>query len=105
MECQFPQSGVPSHTQCQGSGLAALLGHLLARCYINGITSNQAVCHGLPFSIGMKVEDFRRFKPEEVSGMDCIVGKPTTAIEAPFAYTVQGTLHTYYMSCISNIIR
>ena len=70
-----------------------------------GSLLTKAVCHGLPFSIGVKVEDFGRFKPEEVSDTDRVVGKPTTAVEAPFAYTAQGALRAYYMSRINDIIR
>lgn len=65
----------------------------------------RAVCHGLPFSIGVKVEDFGRFKPEEVSDTDRLVGKPTSAVEAPFVYTAQGALRAYYMSRVNDIIR
>jgi len=65
----------------------------------------KAICHGLPFSIGIKVEDFGKFKPEEVSNTDRLVGKPMTTIEAPFTYTAQGVLRTYYMSRINNIIQ
>ena len=65
----------------------------------------KAICHGLPFSIGVKVEDFGRFKPEDVSDTDRLVGKPTSAIEMPFAYTAQGTLRAYYMSRVNDIIR
>ena len=65
----------------------------------------KAVSHGLPFSIGVKVEDFGRFKPEEVSDTDRLVGKPTSTVEAPFAYTAQGTLRAYYMSRVNDIIR
>jgi len=64
----------------------------------------KAVCHGLPITIGVKVEDFRRFKPEEVSDTDRLVGKPSSAIEAPFAYTAQGALRAYYMSHVNDII-
>jgi hypothetical protein len=64
-----------------------------------------ATSHGLPFSIGVKVEDFGQFKPEEVSDTDRLVGKPTSAVEAPFAYTAQGTLRAYYMSRVNDIIR
>jgi len=65
----------------------------------------KAICHGLPFSISIKVEDFGRFKPEEVSDTDCLVGKLMSAVEAPFAYTAQGALRAYYMSCINDIIQ
>ncbi|EDR10034.1 uncharacterized protein LACBIDRAFT_325588 [Laccaria bicolor S238N-H82] len=65
----------------------------------------KAVCHGLPFSIGVKVEDFGRFKPEDVSDTDRLVGKPSSAVEAPFAYTAQGALRAYYMSRVNDIIR
>jgi len=65
----------------------------------------KAVCHGLPFSVGVKVEDFGRFKPEDVSDTDRLVGKPTSAVEAPFAYMAQGVLQAYYMSRVNDIIR
>ncbi|KIJ91334.1 hypothetical protein K443DRAFT_14485 [Laccaria amethystina LaAM-08-1] len=65
----------------------------------------KAISHGLPFSIGVKVEDFGRFKPEEVSDTDRLVGKPTSAVEAPFVYTAQGALRAYYMSRVNDIIR
>jgi len=65
----------------------------------------KAVCHGLPFSVGIKVEDFGRFKPEDVSDTDRLVGKLTSAVEAPFAYTAQGALRAYYMSHVNDIIR
>ena len=66
---------------------------------------SKAICHGVLFSIGVKVEDFGRFKPEEVSDTDRLVGKPTSAVEAPFAYTAQGALRAYYMSRVNDIIR
>ena len=59
----------------------------------------KAVCHGLLISISIKVEDFGRFKPEEVSDTDHLVGKPSSTIEAPFTYTAQGALCAYYESC------
>ncbi|EDQ98716.1 uncharacterized protein LACBIDRAFT_296822, partial [Laccaria bicolor S238N-H82] len=65
----------------------------------------KAITHGIPFSIGVKVEDFGRFKPEEVSDTDRVVGKPTCMMEPPFAYTAPGALKAYYMSRINNIIR
>ena len=65
----------------------------------------KAICHGLSFSIGVKVEDFGRFKPEDMSDTDQLVGKPTSAIEAPFTYTAQGALHAYYLSRVNDIIR
>ena len=65
----------------------------------------KAICHGLPFSLGVKVENFGRFKPEEVSDTDRLVGKPTSTMEAPFAYTAQGALRAYYMSRVNDIIR
>ena len=57
----------------------------------------KAISHGIPFSIGIKVEDFGRLKPEEVSNTDHIVGKPTCIMEPPFAYTTPGALRAYYM--------
>jgi len=65
----------------------------------------KAISHGISFSIGIKVEDFGRFKPEEVSDMDCVVGKPTCILESPFTYTAPGALKAYYMSRVNNIIR
>jgi len=65
----------------------------------------KAVSQGLPFSIGVKVEDFSRFRPEDVSDTDHLVGKPMSAVEAPFAYTAQGALRAYYLSRVNNIIR
>ena len=65
----------------------------------------KAIRWGLPFKIGVKVEDFSRFKPEEVSDTDRLVGKPSSALEPPFAYTAQGALKAYYMSRINDIIR
>ncbi|EDQ98824.1 uncharacterized protein LACBIDRAFT_335621 [Laccaria bicolor S238N-H82] len=65
----------------------------------------KAVCHGLPLTIGVKVKDFGKFKPEEVSDIDRLVGKPSSTIEAPFAYTAQGALRAYYMSRVNDIIR
>ena len=56
----------------------------------------KAIRWGLPFKIGVKVEDFSRFKPEEVSDTDRLVGKPSSALEPPFAYTAQGALKAYY---------
>ena len=64
----------------------------------------KAICFGIPFAIGLKVEDFGRFKPEEVSDMDRLTGKPTSNTEPPFVYTAQGALKAYYMSCINNVI-
>ena len=65
----------------------------------------KAISRGIPFSIGVKVEDFGRFKPEEVSDTDRIVGKPTCVVEPPFAYTAPGALRAYYMSRVNDIIR
>ena len=65
----------------------------------------KAVRWGLPFKIGVKVEDFGRFKPEDVSDTDRLVGKPSLAVEPPFAYTAQGALKAYYMSRVNDIIR
>ena len=66
---------------------------------------SKAIARGIPFSIGVKVEDFGRFKPEEVSDMDCVVGKPTCVMESPFAYAAPGALRAYYMSQVNDIIR
>ena len=63
----------------------------------------KAIRWGLPFKVGVKVEDFRRFKPEDVSNTDRMVGKPSSAVEPPFAYTAQGTLKAYYMSHVNDI--
>lgn len=65
----------------------------------------KAIRWGLPFKIGVKVEDFCRFKPEDVSDTDRVVGKPSSAVEPPFAYTAQGALKAYYMSRVNDIIR
>ena len=65
----------------------------------------KAVRWGLPFKIGVKVEDFARFRPEDVSDTDRLVGKPSSAVEPPFAYTAQGALKAYYMSHVNDIIR
>jgi len=59
---------------------------------------------GIPFKIGVKVEDFGRFRPEDVSDTDWLVGKPSSTVEPPFAYTAQGALKAYYMSHINNVI-
>ena len=66
---------------------------------------SKAVAQGIPFGIGVKVEDFERFKPGEVSDMDRLVGKPTCVIEPPFVYTTPGALRAYYMSRVNDIIR
>ena len=50
------------------------------------------------------MEEFSRFKLEEVSDTDRLVGKPSSALEPPFAYMAQGALKAYYMSCINDII-
>ena len=65
----------------------------------------KGICFGIPFAIGVKVEDFHRFKPEDVSDMDRLVGKPTCNTEPPFVYTAQGALKAYYMSRVNNVIR
>lgn len=65
----------------------------------------KAIHWGLPFKIGMKVGDFSKFKPEEVSDTDRLVGKPSSALEPPFTYTAQGALKAYYMSHVNDIIR
>lgn len=65
----------------------------------------KAIRFGIPFAIGVKVEDFSRFKLEEVSDMDRLVGKPTCNTEPPFVYTAQGALKAYYMSRVNDIIR
>lgn len=65
----------------------------------------KAVQWGTPFKIGVKVEDFGRFRPEDVSDTDRLVGKPSSAIEPPFAYTAQGALKAYYTSRVNDIIR
>ena len=65
----------------------------------------KAITHGISFGIGVKVEDFGRFKPEEVSDTDRLVGKPAYVIEPPFAYTAPGALRAYYMSRVNDIIR
>ncbi|EDQ98425.1 uncharacterized protein LACBIDRAFT_302374 [Laccaria bicolor S238N-H82] len=65
----------------------------------------KAICFSIPFAIGVKVEDFSRFKPEEVSDMDRLVGKPTCNVEPPFLYTAQGALKAYYMSRVNDVIR
>lgn len=65
----------------------------------------KAVRWGIPFKIGVKVEDFHRFRPENVSDTDRLVGKPTSAVEPPFVYTAQGALKAYYMSRVNDIIR
>ena len=65
----------------------------------------KAVQWGIPFKIGVKVEDFGRFKPEDVSDTDRVVGKPSLTVEPPFAYTAQGALKAYYMSRVNDIIR
>ena len=64
----------------------------------------KAICFGIPFAIGVKVEDFSRFKPEDVSDMDRLIGKPTCNTEPPFLYTAQGALKAYYMSRVNNVI-
>lgn len=65
----------------------------------------KAITHGIPFGIGVKVEDFHRFKPQDVLDTDRLVGKPTCIIESPFAYTAPGALRAYYMSRVNDIIR
>ena len=65
----------------------------------------KAVRWGIPFKIGVKVEDFGKFKPEDVSDTDRLVGKPSSAVEPPFIYTAQGALKAYYMSRVNDIIR
>ena len=65
----------------------------------------KAIAFGLPFAIGVKVEDFVRFKPEDVTDMDRLVGKPTCNTEPPFIYTAQGALRAYYMSHVNDVIR
>ena len=60
---------------------------------------------GIPFKIGVKVEDFPRFRPENISDTDRLVGKPSSAVEPPFLYTAQGALKAYYMSRVNDIIR
>ena len=65
----------------------------------------KAVRWGIPFKIGVKVEDFGRFKPEDVSDTDRLVGKLSSAVEPPFTYMAQGALKVYYMSRVNNIIR
>ena len=65
----------------------------------------KAIRFGIPFAIGVKVEDFGRFKPEDVSDMDRLVGKPTCNTEPPFLYTAQGALKAYYMSRVNDVIR
>jgi len=65
----------------------------------------KAVRWGIPFKIGVKVEDFRRFRPKDVSDTDRIVGKPSLAVEPPFLYTAQGALKAYYTSHVNDIIR
>jgi len=64
----------------------------------------KAIQFGISFTIGVKVEDFSQFKPEDVSDMDRLVGKPTCNTEPPFLYTAQGALKAYYMSHINDII-
>ena len=64
----------------------------------------KAIRWGLPFKVGVKAEDFRRLKPKDVSNTSHVVGKPSSAVEPPFAYTAQGTLKAYYMSHINDII-
>ena len=65
----------------------------------------KAIWWGLPFKVGVKVEDFHRFKPKDVSNTDHMVGKPLSAVEPPFTYTAQGTLKAYYMSHVNDINR
>ena len=66
----------------------------------------KAVTHGTPFSISIKVEDFGKFKPEEVldTDTDHLVGKPMCVMEPPFAYMPPRALKAYYLSCINDII-
>jgi len=64
----------------------------------------KAIAHRITFGIGVKVEDFSRFKPEEVSDTDRLVGKPNCVVEPSFAYMAPGTLKAYYMSCVNDII-
>ena len=64
----------------------------------------KAVRWGMPFKIGVKVEDFGRFRPEDVSDTDRLVGKPSSAVEPPFVYTAQGALKAFYMSHVNDII-
>ena len=65
----------------------------------------KAIRWGLPFKVGVKVEDFHKFKPEDVSDTDRVVGKPSSAVEPPFVYTAQGALKAYYTSRVNDIIR
>ena len=80
-----------------------------AACSQNSSTMSEilfkAVVHGIPFSIGIKVEDFECFRLGEVSDTDRLVGKPTCITEPPFVYTTPGALKAYYMSRINDIIR
>ncbi|EDQ99137.1 uncharacterized protein LACBIDRAFT_335304 [Laccaria bicolor S238N-H82] len=64
----------------------------------------KAIMQGIAFTISIKVKDFGKFKPEEVSDMDWVVGKPTCIMESPFVYTAPGALRAYYMSQVNNII-
>ena len=80
-------------------------GACLPDCSSLGMLLYRAVRWGIPFKIGVKVEDFHRFRPENVSDTDRLVGKPSSAVEPPFAYTAQGALKAYYMSRVNDIIR
>jgi len=64
----------------------------------------KAIHFGIPFAISVKVKDFHQFKPEDVSDMDRLVGKPTCSTEPPFVCMAQGALKAYYMSCVNDVI-
>jgi len=75
-----------------------------SNCSSFAVLLYKAVQWGIPFKIGVKVEDFHRFKPENVSDTDCLVGKPSSAVEPSFTYMAQGALKAHYTSHINDII-